>query len=63
MKTNLSALAARRRQLQHSADDEYPHTDPANAGMRRKFDLPLDRPANAGMRRKFDLPLDRPLNP
>ena len=21
-------------------------TDPANAGMRRKFDLPLDRPVN-----------------
>jgi hypothetical protein len=26
---------------------EYPFTDPANAGMRRKFDLPLDRPLNA----------------
>jgi hypothetical protein len=23
-----------------------PSTDPANAGMRRKFDLPLDRPLN-----------------
>jgi len=22
------------------------YTDPANAGMRRKFDLPLDRPLN-----------------
>ena len=38
------ALATRRRQLQHAADGEYPFTDPANAGMRRKFDLPLDRP-------------------
>ena len=36
----------RRRQLQHAADGEYPFTDPANAGMRRKFDLPLDRPLN-----------------
>jgi hypothetical protein len=46
MKTNLPTLAVRRRQLQHSADGEYPHTDPANAGMRRKFDLPPDRPLN-----------------
>ena len=36
----------RPRQLQHSADGEYPWTDPANAGMRCKFDLPLDRPLN-----------------
>ena len=35
-----------RRQLQHAADGEYPYTDTANAGMRRKFDLPLDRPLN-----------------
>jgi hypothetical protein len=27
------------RQLQHSADGEYPFTYPANAGVRRKFDL------------------------
>ena len=46
MKTKLSSLPVRRRQLQHSADGEYPHTDPANAGIRRKFDLPLDRPLN-----------------
>jgi hypothetical protein len=30
----------------HAADGEYPFTNPANAGMRRKFDLPLDRPLN-----------------
>jgi hypothetical protein len=42
----LPTLATRRRQLQHAADGEYPFTDPANAGMRRKFDLPLDRPLN-----------------
>jgi hypothetical protein len=29
-----------------AADGEYSFTDPANAGMRRKFDLPLDRPLN-----------------
>ena len=46
MKTKLPAPAMRRRQLQHSADGEYPWTDPANAGMRRKFDLPLNRPLN-----------------
>ena len=43
----VDTLAVRRRQLQHSADGEYPWTDPANAGMRRKFDLPLDRSLNA----------------
>ena len=42
----VDSLAVRRRQLQHSADGEYPFTDPANAGVRRKFDLPLDRPLN-----------------
>jgi hypothetical protein len=39
-------FTVRRRQLQHAADGEYPFTNPANAGMRRKFDLPLDRPLN-----------------
>ena len=47
MKSKLSSLAVRRRQLQHSADGEYPFTDPADAGLRRKFDLPLDRPLNS----------------
>ena len=42
MKNKLSSLAVRRRQLQHAADGEYPRTDPANAGMRRKFDLLVD---------------------
>jgi hypothetical protein len=46
LKTNLPTLATRRRQPQHAADGEFPFTDPANAGMRRKFDLPLDRPLN-----------------
>jgi hypothetical protein len=42
----VDSLAVRRRQLQHAADGEYPWTDPANAGMRKKFDLPSDRPLN-----------------
>jgi hypothetical protein len=46
MKNKLSSLAVRRRQIQHSADGEYPCTDPANAGVRRKFDLSLDGPLN-----------------
>ena len=40
MKNKLSSVALRRHRLQHSVDVEYPHTDPANAGMRCKFDLP-----------------------
>jgi hypothetical protein len=43
----VESLAARRRQLQHAVDGEYPFTDAANAGMRRKFDLPVDRPLSA----------------
>jgi hypothetical protein len=44
--TMVDSIAVRRRQIQHAADGEYPCTDPANAGMRRKFDLPADRPLN-----------------
>jgi hypothetical protein len=29
-----------------AADLEFPATNPANAGMRKKFDLPPDRPLN-----------------
>ena len=42
----VESLATRRRQIQHAADGEFPHTDPASAGMRNKFDLPADRPLN-----------------
>jgi hypothetical protein len=45
--TMVESLALRRRQLQHAADGEFPHTDPAKAGMRKKFDLPANRPLNA----------------
>jgi hypothetical protein len=51
LRTKLSqmveSLALRRRQLQHAADGEFPFNDPANAGMRQKFDLPFDRPSSA----------------
>ena len=51
LRTKLSdmvvSLALRRRQLQHAADGEFPFTDPANAGMRKKFDLPPTQPLNA----------------
>jgi len=36
-----------RRQFQHATDSEYPWTDSANAGMRKKFDLPPHRTLNA----------------
>jgi hypothetical protein len=43
----VDSVAVRRRQLQHAADGEYPWTDPANAGIRRKLDLPASQPLNA----------------
>ena len=46
MKNKLFSVAMHRCRLQHSADGKYSYTDPANAGLRRKFDLPLDRPLN-----------------
>ena len=36
---------------QNAAGLEFPATDSANAGMRRKFDLPLDRPMNPWTKR------------
>ena len=38
--------APNRHQLRHAADGEFLFTDTTNAGMRRKFDLPLGRPLN-----------------
>ena len=32
-----------RREIQFAADAEWPHTDPANAGIRVEFQLPVDR--------------------
>ena len=42
----VDSLALRRRQIQHAADGEFPHTDPGSAGPRSKLDLPPDRPLN-----------------
>ena len=42
--TLVASLGMRRRQIQHAADGEFPFTDPANAGTRRKFGLPVDQP-------------------
>lgn len=39
----VSDIVARRREIQFAADAEWPHTDPANAGIRSEFYLPADR--------------------
>ncbi len=36
-------IIGRRREIQFAADAEWPHTDPANAGIRAEFQLPPDR--------------------
>ena len=36
-------IVAQRRQIQFAADAEWPHTDPANAGIRAEFQLPPNR--------------------
>jgi hypothetical protein len=39
----VSGIMAERREIQFAADAEWPHTDPANAGIRVEFQLPVDR--------------------
>jgi hypothetical protein len=39
----VSDIVAKRREIQFAADAEWPHTDPANAGIRGEFQLPPDR--------------------
>jgi len=39
----VSDIMAMRREIQFAADAEWPHTDPANAGIRVEFYLPPDR--------------------
>jgi hypothetical protein len=39
----LNGIAIQRREIQFAADAEWPHTDPANAGIRAEFQLPSDR--------------------
>ena len=36
-------IVAKRREIQFAADAEWPHTDPANAGIRTEYQLPADR--------------------
>jgi hypothetical protein len=49
---NEASPVPRRRQPQHAADGEYPFTDPANAGMRRKLDLPALGPPVESVKEK-----------
>jgi hypothetical protein len=42
---------------------QFPALTLAVAAMLAILSAPSADPANAGLRRKFDLPLDRPLNP
>jgi hypothetical protein len=39
----VTALAAKRRQIQYAADDIWPHTEKANAGIRKEFGLPKSK--------------------
>jgi hypothetical protein len=39
----VAGIIAKRREIQFAADAEWPHTDPANAGIRVEFQLPPDR--------------------
>jgi hypothetical protein len=41
--TAVADIATKRREIQFAADAEWPHTDPANAGIRGEFQLPPDR--------------------
>jgi len=49
---NEASPVPRRRQLQHAADGEYPFTDPASGGMRRKLDLPVLGPPVESVKEK-----------
>jgi hypothetical protein len=43
MNMGISFRIAKRREIQFGADADWPHTDPANAGIRMEFQLPPDR--------------------
>ena len=43
LEVSITALAATRRQIQYAADDLWPHTDKANAGIRMEFGLPKSK--------------------
>lgn len=40
----VASIEKRRRKIQFAADAEWPYTDPKNALIRKKFQLPADRP-------------------
>lgn len=46
LEDQIHSITDRRIQLQHAADAEWPYTNPANAGIRQEFQLPLSRPFN-----------------
>ena len=43
LETAVADIITKRREIQFAADAEWPHTDPANAGIRVEFQLPADR--------------------
>jgi len=43
LETAVADIVAKRREIQFAADAEWPHTDPADAGIRVEFQLPPDR--------------------
>lgn len=43
LETAIADIVAKRREIQFAADAEWPHTNPANAGVRTEFQLPPDR--------------------
>jgi hypothetical protein len=43
LETAVEDVMAKRREIQFAADAEWPHTNPANAGVRAEFKLPPDR--------------------
>lgn len=43
VETAVADIVAKRREIQFAADAEWPHSDPAHAGIRVEFQLPPDR--------------------
>ena len=43
LETAVADIITKRREIQFAADAEWPHTDPANAGIRGEFQIPTDR--------------------
>jgi len=43
VEATVADIVTKRREIQFAADAEWPHTDPANAGIRAEFQLPPDR--------------------